>query len=388
MLVLAATLAIQALTSMAVLMPAVYVGVAAPEIGVDPARIGAFMAVIYLAAAAATASCGGWIRRRGALRVSQLGLVATALGLALYVTAVPALVLAGGIIAGFGLGPITPSSAHLLIRRTPPHRRALVFSLRQTGVPLGNALAGAIVPPLVLMLGWRGTTVAMAVLCLALAVGVQPLHAELDADADPQARGAQGLGGAYGTVLRTPMLLRLALGSIGFSAMQACFAAFVVTFLTTQNGIDLAVAGLVLSVSQVTAMGARIFWGWVADRFVAPRVLLCLLGLGMAASGAVFALVTAAWPIALVAAVTVMVGATAMGWNGVLIAEVARLAPPGAVGSATGASLSFTFLGAVAAPPVFSAIVAGAGGYRVAFIAAALCAGLAGLALGRSTRSG
>jgi MFS family permease len=386
--VLAATLAIQALTSMAVLMPAVYVGVAAPEIGVDPARIGAFMALIYLAAAVATASCGGWIGRRGALRMSQVALVAAAAGVLLYVTAVPALVLVGAVVVGFGMGPITPASSHLLIRRTPPHRRSLVFSLRQTGVPLGNALAGALVPPLVLVLGWRGTTIAMAVVCAALALAVEPLRAELDADADPRASSTRGLAGAYRTVLRTPMLLRLALGSIGFSAMQACFAAFVVSFLTTQNGIDLAAAGLVLSVSQVTAMGARILWGWIADRFVPPRLLLCLLGLGMAASGAVFALVTPEWPIVLVGAVTVAVGATAIGWNGVLIAEVARLAPPGAVGSATGASLSFTFLGAVAAPPLFSAIVSGPGGYRTAFLAVAVCAGLAGLAIGRGARSG
>lgn len=383
MLVLAATLAIQALTSMAVLMPAVYVGVAAPEIGVDPSRIGAFMAAIYLAASVATAACGGLVRRRGALRISQLALAATGVGLALYVTAVPALVLAGAVVVGLGLGPITPASSHLLIRRTPPHRRSLVFSLRQTGVPLGNALAGAVVPPLVLALGWRGTTIAVAALCGALALAVEPLRADLDADADPHARSERGLAGAYRAVLRTPTLLRLSLGSVGFSAMQLCFGAFIVTFLTTENGVDLARAGLVLAVSQVTAMGARILWGWIADRFVAPRKLLCLLGLGMAASGALFALVTASWPLVLVGAVTVAVGATAIGWNGVLIAEVARLAPPGAVGSATGAALSFTFLGAVFAPPLFSAIVDWSGGYRVAFLAAALCAGLGGIVIGR-----
>jgi len=388
MLVLVATLAIQALTSMAVLMPAVYVGVAAPEIGVDPSRIGAFVAVIYLAAAVTTANCGGPIRRWGALRVSQLALLATAIGLALYVTAVPALVLLGGLIVGVGMGPITPSSAQLLIHRTPPHRRSLVFSLRQTGVPLGNALAGAIVPPLVLGLGWRGTTLAVAVVCAVLALAVEPLRATLDADVGPRAAGERAAGPAYGAVLRSPMLLRLASGSIGFVAMQMCFSAFIVTFLTTENGIDLAVAGLVLSVSQVAAMGARILWGWIADRFVAPRKLLCLLGLGMAASGAVFALVTASWPIVVVAAITVAIGATAIGWNGVLIAEVAHLAPRGAVGAATGATLSFTFLGAVIAPPLFSALVDWTGGYRTAFLAAALCAGAGGIVIGRGARSG
>jgi len=382
MLVLAATLAIQALSSLAVLMPAVYVGVAAADIGVDPARIGAFMATIYLAAAVATAACGGLIRRRGALRVSQGALAMTAAGLALYVTAVPVLVLAGAVIVGMGLGPVTPASAHLLIRRTPPQRRSLVFSLRQTGVPLGNALAGATVPPLVLAFGWRATTLAVAGLCLALAAAAETLRADLDADADPAARSERGLAGAYATVLRSPPLLRLTLGSIGFSALQTCFGAFVVSFLTTDSGLDLAASGLILAIAQATAMGARILWGWIADRLVAPRKLLCGLGIAMAASGVLFAFVTDAWPFAPIAAVTVVIGATAIGWNGVLLAEVARLAPPGTVGSTTGAALSLTFLGAVTAPLLFGAIVAWSG-YRVAFVMVAIGAGIAGIVIGR-----
>ena len=48
-------------------------------------------------------------------------------------------------------------------------------------------------------------------------------------------------------------------------------------------------------------------------------------------------------------------GATAIGWNGVQLAEVARLAPPGTAGEVTGATGFVTFAGVVIGPPLVRA---------------------------------
>jgi MFS family permease len=63
----------------------------------------------------------------------------------------------GAFIMGLGYGPVTPASSHLLARNAPLGIMALVFSIKQTGVPLGGAMAGAIVPHLVIFCGWRRT---------------------------------------------------------------------------------------------------------------------------------------------------------------------------------------------------------------------------------------
>ena len=47
-------------------------------------------------------------------------------------------------------------------------------------------------------------------------------------------------------------------------------------------------------------------------------------------------------------------GATAIGWNGVQLAEVARHAPPGEAGAMTGATGFVTFSGVVVGPPLFA----------------------------------
>lgn len=383
MFTLLATLAIQALVSMAVLTPPVFATLAAPEIGVGANTIGVYTALIYAAACLAAAASGGPIRRRGAIRVSQLGLAGCALGLALVATARLAPVLVGALVLGVGYGPITPASSHLLIRQTPPQRRALVFSIKQTGVPLGGMLAGIVIPALVLTLGWKGAALATAGLCGLLALIVEPLHRRLDADADPRAPGDSGVLAAIRLVLAAPGLRRLALASLAFSAMQLCFGAFVVTFLSERVGLTLVAAGGVMAAAQAAGIAARILWGWVADRFLSARQLLLLLGLVMAGAGAAIGLVTASWPLAAIVAASLVLGASALGWNGVYLAEVARLAPADAVGAATGGALSLTFLGVVIGPPLFSAVVAATGSYRPAFLAAAAFAAAAAIAVGR-----
>ena len=61
-------------------------------------------------------------------------------------------------------------------------------------------------------------------------------------------------------------------------------------------------------------------------------------------------------------------GATAVGWNGVMLAEAARIAPAGQVGGAT-AALNFAFaVTMLVAPPAFSGLVGLTGGYAAGFL--------------------
>ena len=76
-----------------------------------------------------------------------------------------------------------------------------------------------------------------------------------------------------------------------------------------------------------------------------------------------------AWPIAGLAAGCAALGLTAVGWNGIYLAEVARAVPIDKVGPATGGIMMFTFVGVVTGPTAFGAIVATTGSYAAAFIA-------------------
>ncbi|WP_299365751.1 hypothetical protein, partial [uncultured Paracoccus sp.] len=89
---------------------------------------------------------------------------------------------------------------------------------------------------------------------------------------------------------------------------------------------------IVMAVAQGAGVLGRLLWGWLADRHVRPRTMLSLLSIVMAACMGGMALTGPDWALWIVILVAVGSGATAIGWNGVFLAEVARLSPPGMAG--------------------------------------------------------
>ena len=66
--------------------------------------------------------------------------------------------------------------------------------------------------------------------------------------------------------------------------------------------------------------------------------------------------IQARWPVLAVYTVCALLGATAIGWNGVFLAEVARLAPAGRVPEATGAVLTASCTGLVLGPLLIAGV--------------------------------
>ena len=80
------------------------------------------------------------------------------------------------------------------------------------------------------------------------------------------------------------------------------------------------------------------------------------------------------WGALLLLIVCFCLGGSAIGWNGVYLAHVARIAPEGKAGVATGGTLFFTFAGAIFLPLAFGFIHNSFGQYFESFYAtAALC---------------
>jgi MFS family permease len=385
---LAITLAIQAMVAMALLTIPAMAPRVAQAVAISPAYVGVYIALAYAGAMVASLASGGAVGRWGAIRVSQAGLLLCAAGLALSALPSVAAIAAGALLVGIGYGPITPASSHLLARTTPAHRMSLVFSVKQTGVPLGAALAGAIVPGLQELTGWQPALLLVAAACAACMLVSQTLRSAFDADRDPQHRISLGhfLRPVH-LVLSQPALRMLAGCSFLFSIAQLSLTTYLVTYLTDSLAYGLVAAGAVLSISQVGAVLGRVLWGWVSDRWFGARRMLATLAALMAASSVATALLQPQLPGIVVLAVLFVFGASAVGWNGVYLAEVARRAPAGQAGLATGGTLFFTFLGVVLGPPVFGALSGLFGSYRAGFAILALPLALSAVALARRPRA-
>jgi len=187
-IILTATLTIQALVAMGLITLPVVAPLVADAIGVSTTYVGIYVGVVYLAAMFSSVLGGAAVKRFGAMRLSQGCLVLAATGLLLCAIPHPLSIAIGALFIGAGYGPITPASSHLLIKTTPPERLSLVFSLKQTGVPIGGVVAGLLVPQFERLMGWQWAFVIVAAFCLLCAYAVNPLSPALDGDRDPSVR--------------------------------------------------------------------------------------------------------------------------------------------------------------------------------------------------------
>jgi sugar phosphate permease len=144
---------------------------------------------------------------------------------------------------------------------------------------------------------------------------------------------------------------------------------FLVVYMTEALGWSLVAAGLALTVATVAGVAGRVFWGIVADARVPPRTLLGLIGIVAGACSLATAAYPADGPATPLLVLCAVFGATAIGWNGVQLAELARHAPPGEAATITGAAGFVGFSGVVIGPPLFGALAAATGDYRAGFVA-------------------
>ncbi len=363
-----------------VLAPAI-----AAETGLPAGLAGLHTSLVYAGALVSGPLTAGLLRRHGGVRVCQGALVVVGVGIAVAALGHPLALVLSALLAGFGHGPITPAGSHLLAPRVPPGRRSLIFGLKQTGVPMGSMLVAALAPLLALAFGWRGGVLGVALFALALALALQPLRAALDADRQPDAPPMRPFAEALDSLRifgQDRRIRALTVASACYGVGQFCFSSFFVVWQVQVLGRGLHEAGLALALAQGGGMAGRVLWAVVADRAGARPVLLALGGV-IAAASLGLGLAGPHWSEAAVLALGVAMGASAVAWNGVLLGEVARLAPEGRVGAAT-AALGFVFAATmVVAPSGFSALVLATGGYGPGFALCALAAAIGVLALSR-----
>lgn len=387
-MVLILTLTIQSLATMVLLVPPVMAPVLSAQLGVPAGYIGFYIAVAYLSAMLSSLSAGAMLTMVGPIRLSALCILSSAIGLTLFVMVPSVVTLAlAGIFIGLGYGPVTPCSSQILIKNTPMHRLSLIFSIKQTGVPLGGVLAAIIMPSLQDMVGWRsalGVVCVMLLICAVVSL-FTPRSWEPDASGVRKSFREEFLG-ALRTIYRIPVLRTLAICSFCFSICQLTLMTYAITFLHEEVGMSMVLAGVFLSVSQAAGVIGRILWGYLADHFFSTWSMLMVLAVGMllSAVGVFYIDANASdWWVIIIFAVF---GATAIGWNGVYLAEVAKRAPEGKSGSITGGTLAVTYLGVVLGPPAIGLVSQAAGGFGYGFLSLLLPTIASIILLGRTRK--
>jgi MFS family permease len=350
--------------------------------------VGTFGSILLLLAGAPI------LRRFGPVRMLQLGVLLGAAACASLVAPHWSVLLVASLAIGMGYAPSAPAGSDILQRYAPAKHRSLVFSIKQAGAPLGGALSGLLAPVLAVVFDWRVALLATAGLALLVALAVQPARAAIDAGRDRAQRlhasaflNRGNLAGPARALRLSPALAPLSFAGLCYAVNQGAFFGFLVTYAVVVLDHPLTTAGALFATTQATGVVGRIVVGWIADRVAAP--MFTLMGLGVACAATMVALATthAGWPLWALFGLAAVAGVTVSTWNGLVLAEVARAAPPHAVAEATAGSTVLVFVGYVLGPALFTVAAMSETGYRVGFASLALVALAGAFALWRGRRS-
>lgn len=316
------------------------------SLGLSEVGVGAIASVAYFGALLTAPISGLITDRAGPARMIFIGLLTLAVGnliagLAWHIVAF----YVGIMVAGFGYGAINPATT-VLANPASARRRALVMSVKQSGVPAGGIAAGAVLPVLGLAIGWRYAFGLSMLICLVVAFSI-------------------AIRSGYVARGKSPVLipqhkgrrLRLPLGYVFgllIAGVQVSIFAFTAVYLVDVRDYSTASAGLGVSILLLGGMFGRLFWGWFSDLFAGHR-LLVLEAVGLLGAACFIFLSVA--PDRLVPVALICLGICSVGWNGVYIAVVAESSEWDQIGRSTGISLTLINIGAITVPLAVGALV-------------------------------
>lgn len=347
--------AAQTVVSMSNIILATIAPMLADALGVAPVLIGYQTSLMFGAAMLATLVGGTMALRWGAALTSQAGMGLCGAGMFLFALPHLGYIALGSVAVGAGIGLSSPAAAHLLVKYTPSERRNLMFSIKQTGVPVGGVVTALTAPALAVSLGWQWSLAVIGAFAVAVLLLLELHRKDWDSDRRPGGSAGGETFGGVPLVWREPSLRWVSLVALVFSGIQRCLVTFTVIYLVVEAEYGLIEAGVMLSVLQIGGSVARICWGWLADRIGSSLTVLTVICVITIASSAALMTLGPGWPKPLVYALFFVVGTAAVGWNGVYHAEAARLSPPGMVSLVAGGTAFYVFAGVLIGPAAFAA---------------------------------
>ncbi len=363
----------------------------AEDFGISRAWLGFYLFLQNIAAIIGAMGCGGFILRYGALRVSQWCLILMGGSLFVISTGVLWIYPLGAILLGMA-AVSTPASSHILARVCPPRLAPVVFSIKQTGVPVGSLIGGLLIPFLLsisvyvatirtpIHLDAYGTAFVSGLIVYCVVLLLQPIRAHFDADRNPDVKlSFSGVSETMKLVISNPQLRDLSLGAFSFGGLQAIFSGFFILFMIDGLNYSEAEAGSAFAIAAVTAVGARILWGYLGSAFLSARIVLGGIGLFGGVAAILTSFYDVRWSYSMILAVAILYNVTALSWHGILLAEVARLAPPEKVGGVTGGVLAFTSVAMMIYPAFYGGLLAVTESYSIGFILCAAPSFIAGV---------
>ncbi|MFT5268932.1 MAG: MFS family permease [Acidimicrobiales bacterium] len=300
--------------------------------------------------------------------IAAFGLTMVALSQSVIMLIIAACIL--GIPQGWG----NPTTNALIAERVEPGKRGTITGIKQSGVTLGVFLAGLTLPVLAGALGWRwavgsyaGVFAVVGLAPLLLPARVAPFTVTDASTTNVESKPYNMRG------VRLIALYAFLMGTSG-----GAISRFLALFAEEEAGMSNTAAGIVLALTGLGGMAARIGAGKLAEKRIPPLKLLSILAI-IGTSVSALLLITLEvgawmlWPVAVLFAV----GHTA--WNAVAMLAIIIGVPKARAGRASGAVM-VGFLGGLAVgAPLAGLSIDATGSYQAVWVATLVLAAFAAL---------
>ena len=361
------------------------------DLGLNHAQAGVFATITGLGTFLALFAVGWAVDRAGDRAVLVGGGVLTGLLTiaAAFAPGYPLLLLLL-VLVGIGVATPTPAGSTAVMREFPIRQRGVVMSLRQTGIPLGGAVAAITLAPLAALWGWRAALIAGGAVALAGAAAGHLCYVRAGGgEREPETGGERWRGVL--SLLSRDLVLTSVCGFLLIVA-QFCLVSYLVLYVKATWAVPVVVGSLLLAGTQVSGAIGRILWGWVSDRLLggSRKWALAVVTGTAALAGLLLAWLPAGASLGLVALVVAICGASAVGWNGIYITLLAELGPPGFQARSVGMGMTLGQPGIVLGPWLFGVLVDRTGSFRLGWtvVACGLFVALLAIALVRERGRG
>lgn len=361
------------------------------DLGITESQFGLVATICFGCAAIGNAVFGRFADRQPDSRLMLLifGATTVALGLAAIDSGYGLLLIAAGV---SGLAQSFPNGVtnRILVQRVPGEQRIGWTGVKQSGVQVSQLVGSVGFPLLAAIIGWRGASLAGAVLAASLAIIAVRILARtpLLASSAPTSKKSteqktqSPIASAEPSTRYIIYTLTLFgfINGVGVQATNVYLALFAVRELH----FSLVAGGLTAAVAGVVGVSARVGWGRMMARGVpAPKLLLLLASLATC-GGVSFLLSEQLHSAVLLWVAVTLHGASALGVSVVLMAGLLRAVPANRLGSASGIVSAGQFAGFTVGPLAMGLLVGSAGGFTVGWssvIGVYLCCTLLGIIL-------
>jgi len=277
---------------------------------------------------------------------------------------------------GTGYGGITPGTNKSIMENFDQYNRGTAMGIKQMGVSLGSTLGTLILPILANHFGWRNSLLSVAILLVLLCL----FHFKVLEEKEFNYQKINLLENIKG-ILKNKKLLQIISVIIFFIWVQLSVMTYLVLYLHESKSISMSSSLLCLALLQIGGVIGRAGWGAISDQLFNRNRggIIALIGLLSGLLVFTLGIVSENVPLLIIAIISLLLGITTQGWNGMFVLMISEVVRKEQIGLASGIGLAVVYTGAIFGTPLSGWIIDFTGNFETMWIICGIAIFLIGL---------